>query len=194
MPIDKDISIFDNLDLTEYKNNLYSVSILFTDNLLEYYRKQAEVVNADYFYCFSDTVESKPVPFIYIYDQRYATDKKTIDLVEVNRQLWTMGEIALAIIIYSDGFKIIDTRNPIVNEKQPYYLDGLTHTIKYIDNKLKKRIFEGYILEESPADYVSVSPYQKLLNHIEVQILNRHTAIGCELTLLKKILVKFILI
>lgn len=194
MPIDKDISIFDNLDLTEYKNNLYSVSILFTDNLLEYYRKQAEVVNADYFYCFSDTIESKPVPFIYIYDQRYATDKKTIDLVEVNRQLWTMGEIALAVIIYSDGFKIIDTRNPIVNEKQPYYLDGLTHTIKYIDNKLKKRIFEGYILEESPADYISVSPYQKLLNHIEVQILNRHTAIGCELTLLKKILVKFILI
>ena len=58
----------------------------------------------------------------------------------------------------------------------------------------QKRIFEGRILEESPADYISVSPYQKLLDHIEKYVLNKNKQIGCELELLKKLLVKFILI
>lgn len=105
-------------------------------------------------------------------------------------------EIALAVIIYEDGFKILDTRNPIKSVKkkpEPSFLDGIS-VIREIDSCLKKRIFEGRILEESPADYISVSPYQKLLDHIEKYVLNKNKQIGCELELLKKLLVKFILI
>ena len=72
-------------------------------------------------------------------------------------------------------------------------MDGIS-VIREIDSCLKKRIFEGRILEESPADYISVSPYQKLLDHIEKYVLNKNKQIGCELELLKKLLVKFILI
>jgi hypothetical protein len=187
-------SIFQVLGLTEYEHNLYSANGSYVDKLLEYYKMQARIVNADYFYCFNNLVENQPVPFIYIYDQRREVKKKDINLVEINRQLWTLGEIALALIVYNDEFKIIDTRNPIKSESEPSYLDGLSNSIKKIDASLRHRIFEGRILEESPADYVSVSPYQKLLNHIEKTILNKSRQIGCEQDLLKKLLVKFILI
>jgi len=187
-------SLFQDLNLKEYERNLYSVKELFIDNQLEYYRIQAGIVNADFFYCFNSSIENQPIPFIYIYDQRENQQKKNIVLVEINRQLWTLGEIALAIIVYDDGFKIIDTRNPIKSESEPCFLDDLSITIKEIDSALKHRIFEGQILEESPSDYVSVSPYQKLLNHIENEILNKSKIIGCQQNLLKKLLVKFILI
>ena len=83
-------------------------------------------------------------------------------MVEINKQLWTLGEIALAVIIYEDGFKILDTRNPIKSVKkkpEPSFLDGIS-VIREIDSCLKKRIFEGRILEESPADYISVSTFR----------------------------------
>ncbi|HEY0092144.1 MAG TPA: N-6 DNA methylase, partial [Flavobacterium sp.] len=186
-------SIFQDLNLKEYERNLYASNISFADYHLESYRIQASIVNADYFYCFNSLVDNHPIPFIYIYD--YRNGKPTgLKLTDINRQLWTLGEIALAIIVYDDGFKIIDTRNPIKSESEPAYLDGLSNTIKKIDSSLKHRIFEGSILEESRADYVSVSPYQKLLNHIENEILKKSKAIGCEPNLLKKLLVKFILI
>lgn len=187
-------SIFQVLDLTEYEHNLYSADASYPNKLLEYYKMQACIVNADYFYCFNNLVENQPIPFIYIYDQRKGFKNKEIDLVGINRQLWTLGEIALALIVYDDGLKIIDTRNPIKSESEPSYLDGLSKSIKKIDLTLKRRIFEGRILEESPADYVSVSPYQKLLDHIEKAVLNKSKRIGCEPDLLKKLLVKFILI
>ncbi|MCK9163223.1 MAG: SAM-dependent methyltransferase [Bacteroidales bacterium] len=186
--------IFQVLDLAEYKNNLYFVDALYRDKQLEYYKIQAQIVNADYFYCFNSLVENKPIPFIYIYDQRKEVSKNEIDLVDINKKLWTLGEIALALIVYDDEFKIIDTRNPIKNESEPTYLDGLSESIKKIDSVLKHRIFEGRILEESPSDYISVSPYQKLLDHIENEILNKSKHICCKQDLLKKILVKFILI
>ena len=187
-------SIFQDLDLTEYEHCLYSVDTPYKEKLLEYYKMQACIVNADYFYCFNSLVGNQPIPFIYIYDQRKDFKNKEIALVEINRQLWTLGEIALALIVYDDGIKIIDTRNPIKSESEPSYLDGLSKLIKKIDSTLKRRIFEGRILEESPADYVSVSPYQKLLDHFEKAVLNKSKRIGCKPNLLKKLLVKFILI
>ena len=189
-------SVLQALDLAGYKHNLYSVKDSYADKLLEYYRMQANRVNADYFYCFNNLIENRPVPYIYIYDRHECNNKDTINLVEINKQLWTLGEIALAVIIYEDGFKILDTRNPIKSVKkkpEPSFLDGIS-VIREIDSCLKKRIFEGRILEESPADYISVSPYQKLLDHIEKYVLNKNKQIGCELELLKKLLVKFILI
>lgn len=187
-------SIFQALNLTEYEHNLYSVNTSYTDNRLKYYKIQAQIVNADYFYCFNNLIENQPIPFIYIYDQRRECQKEKVDLVEINKKLWTLGEIALAIVVYDDGFKIIDTRNPIKSKSKPAFLDGISKSIKKIDSTLKHRIFEGRILEESPADYVSVSPYQKLLDHIEKTILSKTKRIGCQQDLLKKLLVKFILI
>ena len=187
-------SIFQALDLLEYEHNLYSVKVAYPDKQLEYYKMQANVVDADYFYCFNSIIENQPIPFIYVYDQRTDFKSKEVSLVEINKQLWTLGEIALALIVYDNGFKIIDTRNPIKSESQPSFLDGLSKPIKVIDSSLKRRIFEGRILEESPSDYVSVSPYQKLLGHIETEILNKSKKIGCKQNLLKKLLVKFILI
>ncbi len=187
-------SIFQALELTEYECNLYSVYDSYTDELLEYYKMQAGIVKADYFYCFNNLVENRPIPFIYIYDQRTSVKGNDIDLVEINRKLWTLGEIALALIVYDDGFKIIDTRNPIKSESEPSYLHSLPQAPRQIDSTLRRRIFEGRILEESPSDYISVSPYQKLLEHIEKAILNKNRKIGCKQELLKKMLVKFILI
>ena len=59
-------SIFQALELTEYECNLYSVYDSYTDELLEYYKMQAGIVKADYFYCFNNLVENRPIPFIYI--------------------------------------------------------------------------------------------------------------------------------
>jgi hypothetical protein len=188
-------SILQALNLTEYKHNLYSADTAYIDKRLEYYKIQAKIVNADYFYCFNNLTENQPIPFLYIYDQRGEKQgKKEINLVEINKKLWTLSEIALAIIIYDDGLKIIDTRHPIKSESEPAFLDDISESIKKIDAILKHRIFEGRILEESPADYVSVSPYQKLLEHIEKTILSKSKRIGCKQNLLKKLLVKFILI
>ena len=75
-------SIFQVLDLTEYEQNLYSADASYTDKLLEYYKMQACIVNADYFYCFNSLVDNQPIPFIYIYDQRKDFKKKEIFLVE----------------------------------------------------------------------------------------------------------------
>ncbi|WP_352423915.1 N-6 DNA methylase [Proteiniphilum sp.] len=161
---------------------------------MEYYKIQAQIVNADYFYCFNNLIENQPIPFIYIYDQRKEYKERDVDLVEINKKLWTLGEIALAIVVYDDGFKIIDTRHPIKSESEPAFLDNISQSIKEIDSILKHRIFEGRILEESPADYVSVSPYKKLLKYIETEILGKTKKIGCRQDLLKKLLVKFILI
>jgi hypothetical protein len=80
---------------------------------------QAGIVNADYFYCFNNLVENQPVPFIYIYDQRKEVKKKDINLVEINRQLLTLGEIAIALIVYDVGYKILDTRNPRISDSEP---------------------------------------------------------------------------
>jgi hypothetical protein len=154
---------------------------------------QAEIVKADYFYCFNNLTENQPIPFIYIYDQRGIRNGEGINIVNVNKQLWTLGEIALAIILCDDEIKIIDTRKPIKSESEYAELEGLAKTIKQIDDSLKNRIFEGRILEESPADYVSLSPYQKLLFHIEKKIL-KNSNVNCRQDLLKKLLVKFILI
>ena len=47
-------SVLQALDLAGYKHNLYSVKDSYADKLLEYYRMQANRVNADYFYCFNN--------------------------------------------------------------------------------------------------------------------------------------------
>lgn len=190
----RDNSIFQVLNLSEYQQHLYSVKSSYADEQLEYYKMQANIVNANYFYCFNSIVENQLVPYIYVYDQRSAYKEQDIDLVKINKQLWTLGEIALALIVYDDGFKIIDTRNPIKSMSEPSFLDGLSQSITKIDSTLKNRIFEGRILEESPADYISASPYRKLLDHIERKILKKSKRINCTQELLKKLLVKFILI
>lgn len=187
-------SIFQTLNLAEYQQNLYFVGMTYTDKRLKYYANQARIVKADYFYCFSNATENQLIPFLYIYDQRKRAKEEEVDLVEINKKLWTLGEIALAIVVYDDGFKIIDTRLPITSKTEPAFLDGISKCIIRIDENLKYRIFEGRILEESPANYVSVSPYQKLLDHIEKAILKKSKKIGCHQNLLKKLLVKFILI
>lgn len=184
-------TIINRLDILEYKDYLYSVEEYYLDKRLEYYRLQALSVNADYFYCFDSLLENISIPFVYVYDQR---ERNTVNLVEINKKLWTLGEIALAIIVYQDEFKIIDTRKPIESKTKPAYFASIGESIKIIDKKLKRKIFEGRILEESPTDYLSVSPYQKLLDHIEKKILKRSNIIGCTPELLRKLLVKFILI
>lgn len=187
-------SISKYLDLTEYEQGLFSVDTVYPDFALEYYRMQAAIVKADYFYCINDIVENRRFPFIYIYDQRSVNNREPVDLVCINKQLWTLGEITLALIVYDDEIKILDTRMPIINDNKPSFLSTGVDSIKKIDSALKRRLFEGRILEESRADYASVSPYQKLLSHIEKSILDKNTQIGCDQILLKNLLVKFILI
>jgi hypothetical protein len=183
------------LNLTEYEKNLYSVKVDYKDKRLEYFSMQARNVDADYFYCFNSSIENNIVPFIYIYDERNKTKaSSTLDLIKVNKQLWTLGEVALAVVIYSNEIVILDTRRHIDfvdGEEVPAVFD----TVIEIDNQLKKRIFEGKILEESN-NYKDVSPYELLLKHIEKNILNdkKRETINCSDTLLRKALIKFIFI
>lgn len=178
------------LSLGNDARNLYCVSKTFSDNKrLEYFRLQAKAVGADYFYCYNSEIEDQPVPFIYIYDERHKPPEDYINLVKVNKQIWTLGEVAIAVIIYYDEFKIIDTRKPITSENEA----NILCTVQEIDIELKRKFFEGQILEETN-DYESFSPYQKLLNHIDKQILDKKAKIGCREELLRKVLVRFILI
>jgi len=179
------------LSLGNDARNLYCVSSTFPDNKrLEYFKMQAKAVGAGYFYCYNSEIEDQPVPFIYIYDERRKSPEEYISLVKINKQIWTLGEVAIAVIVYDDEFKIIDTRKPITSENEA---DILCSTVQKIDAELKRKIFEGRILEETN-DYKSFSPYQKLLNHIEKQILDKKAKIGCSEALLRKVLVRFILI
>lgn len=93
----KDSSIFQVLNLSEYQQNLYSVKSSYTDEQLEFYKMQAKIVSANYFYCFNSIIENQPIPYIYVYDQRSSYKEQEIDLVKINKQLWTLGEIALAL-------------------------------------------------------------------------------------------------
>lgn len=184
------IPISEFLSIQEYAYNLYSVHNTSPDRRLEYYKMQARIVDADYIYCYKAEIENNIVPFVYIYDERAKCIQEYRDVVKINKQIWTVGEIALAIIVYDDQIKIIDTRKPIKNKKEA----SVFKIVAQIDAELKKRIFEGQILEDSSADYVSLSPYQKLLKHIEVEILGKSGQIGCDIELIRRILVKFILI
>lgn len=178
------------LSLGNDARNLYCVSSTFPDNKrLEYFKMQAKAVGASYFYCYNSEIEDKPVPFIYIYDERNKSPENYISLVKINRQIWTLGEVAIAVIIYDDEFKIIDTRKPITQKNEA----NILCTVQEIDTVLKRKLFEGRILEETN-DYESFSPYQKLLDHIKEQILDNKDKIGCGEELLRKVLVRFILI
>lgn len=179
------------LSIKEYSKNLFSVSDISDDKRLEYYKIQARTVGADYVYFLDNELENRRVPFVYIYDERAKTAEEKIPLYKINKQIWTSGEIALAVVVYSDEIKIIDTRKPISEKEEVSFL---IESINEIDKELKSRIFEGRILEEARGNYVKNSPYQKLLDHIEKNILDKVKEIGCEIGLLKKILVKFILI
>jgi type I restriction-modification system DNA methylase subunit len=66
--------------------------------------------------------------------------------------------------------------------------------VSKIDNELKERIFTGRILEEKTTDYLSVSPYVKLLEHIDKNILAMQNKIGCSPQVLRPLVVKCILI
>lgn len=185
-------TLVDRLSIPEYANNLYRVSDKSTDDRLEYFRMQARTVHADYIYCLSSEIDNQLFPFIYIYDERDKAFHR--NLVTINKQLWTIGEIALAVVIYDDEIKIIDTRKPISILKDGRAEENIFRIVKQIDNELKALIFEGRIIEKSYNDYVSISPYNKLLEHIEKNILGKQKEINCSDELLRKLVVKCILI
>lgn len=185
-------TLVDRLSITEYANNLYRVSDKSIDNRLEYYRMQARAVDADFIYCLNSEIDNQLFPFIYIYDERDKASQR--NLVTINKQLWTIGEIALAIVIYDDEIKIIDTRRPISILKNGRPEETTFRIVKQIDNELKSLIFEGRIIEKSDSVYISDSPYNKLLEHIEKNILGKQKEINCSDELLRKLVVKCILI
>lgn len=180
------------LSIPEYADNLYRVSDVSTDYRLEYYRMQARAVNADFIYCLNSELENQLFPFIYIYDERDKTPPR--NLATINKQLWTIGEIALAIVVYDDEIKIIDARHPIDFSAKGDEEAKILHVIPQIESKLKIEIFEGRIIEKSDRDYVSISPYNMLLDHIDKNILGKQKDIRCSNELLRKLVVKCILV
>ncbi|CAA6829913.1 MAG: Unknown protein [uncultured Aureispira sp.] len=183
--------IEEHLSIERYAKNLHPVATTSKEKRLEYYKTQARLVGADYVYFLKNELENKEVPFVYIYDERNKTDEEKRPLYKINKQIWTLGEIVLAIVVYDDEIKIIDTRQPISKKKEAsFWIEEITE----IDKKLRVDIFEGRILEQAKKNYAKNSPYQKLLDHIEQNILKKEKEIGCGSELLKKLLVKFILI
>ncbi len=187
-------TIIDLLSIDEYADNLYSVSENLDNNRLKHYQLEAKHVGADYFYCLDSELEKQKIPFVYIYDNRNQNpDEKNIAII--NKRIWTIGDIALAIIIYSDEVKIIDTRQPVkLSDEGKLLANYLFPLIPRIDDKLRELIFSGRILEEKTADYLSVSPYVKLLDHIDKSILAKQDKIGCPPHVLRPLVVKCILI
>ena len=97
----EDTTIINLLSLDEYADNMFSVLENLANNRLKHYQLQAKHVGADYFYCFDSELEKQKIPFVYIYDYR----KQNIDsdnLATINKRIWTIGDIALAIVVYSD--------------------------------------------------------------------------------------------
>ncbi len=187
-------TIIDFLSLDEYADNMYCVSENLTNNRLKYYQLQAKHAGADYFYCFDSELEKQKIPFVYIYDNR-KQNPDAENLAIINKRIWTIGDIALAIVIYSDEVKIIDTRQPVqVSDEGKLMANILFPLISNIDNKLRENIFSGRILEERTTDYLSVSPYVKLLEHIDKNILIKQDEIGCSPQILRPLIVKCILI
>tara|TARA_R110001592_G_scaffold43887_1_gene141886 strand:- start:2356 stop:5268 length:2913 start_codon:yes stop_codon:yes gene_type:complete len=189
----EDTTIINLLSLDEYADNMFSVLENLANNRLKHYQLQAKHVGADYFYCFDSELEKQKIPFVYIYDYR----KQNIDsdnLATINKRIWTIGDIALAIVVYSDEVKIIDTRQPVQVSDEGKLIANLFPLISNIDKKLKKLIFSGRILEEKTTDYLSVSPYVKLLEHIDKNILLKKDEIGCSPHILRPLIVKCILI
>ncbi|WP_055437152.1 HsdM family class I SAM-dependent methyltransferase [Lacinutrix algicola] len=190
MTAEAKIPITDHLLLEEYASYLFKISDKSENKKIEYFKIQAKSVNADYIYCLKSQLENELIPYIYIFDERGVSQEHHRELTKINKQIWTLGEISLAIIVSDLEIKIIDTRKPITKKYKPNIIDVLTN----IDLELRKQIFEGRIIENQTENYVSVSPYQKLLDHIEKEILDKKTQIGCNDRLLKRLLVKFILI
>ena len=180
------------LSISEYADNLYRVYDESTDNRLEYYRMQARAVDADFIYCLNSELENQLFPYIYIYDERDKIPQR--NLATINKQLWTIGEIALAIVVYDDEIKIIDARQPISLSVKGDEEAKILHAIPQIESKLKIEIFEGRIIEKSDRDYVSISPYNMLLDHIDKNILGKQKDIRCSNELLRKLVVKCILV
>ena len=186
------IHLSEFLHLGEFVNKLYSVYENYNDKRIEYYCLNAKNVDADYIFCINSELDNKNFPFLYIYDERGKAFENTKSLSKINKQIWTVGEIPFAVIVYDYEIKILDTRKPIDNEEKPNILDVIP--LSEIEFKLKQKIFEGRILEETDSDYLSVSPYQMLLQHIENKILRNQKSIRCSEHILKKLLIRFILI
>lgn len=186
-------SIIENLGIENYKENLYSSHEVYTDRSLIFYSTQALRFNADYFYCLYNSLESRNIPLLYIYDERHKAAEEYRSLIDINKRLWTNGEITLALFIYDDEYKIIDTRKHIESYDTPAFWEGIGRSIQYIDERLRERIFKGQLLEDKN-DYYAISSYQMLLDHIKTNILDKSKNANCDQTLLRKLLVKFLLI
>lgn len=187
-------TLIEHLSIAEFANDLYSVSENLSDRRLKYYQLQAKAVGSDYFYCFNSELEKHKVPFVYIFDFRNKQVEEN-ELASINRSIWTIGEIALAVVVYLDDIKIIDTRQPvIITENGTLEANFLFPLIKKIDSKLREQIFNGRIIENPEKDYLAISPYVQLLEHIDKNILSKEVSIGCSPTVLRKLVVKCILI
>ncbi|NOQ26802.1 MAG: N-6 DNA methylase [Bacteroidales bacterium] len=186
-------TIINFLSIEEYADNLYCVSESISDKRLRYYQLQAKEVGADYFYCLDSELEKHKIPFVYIFDYRNKQVKGN-ELAIINKKIWTVGEIAIAIVIDNNEITVIDTRLPIQVTKKGELKPNILHLISKIDFQLKEQIFAGRILEDKTNDYLSVSPYVKLLEHIDKNILSKESLIGCSSDTLRPLVVKCILI
>lgn len=186
-------TIRDVLSLDNYADNLYSVSIDLKNNRLKYYQLQAKKVDADHFYCLKSELEEEKIPIVYVYDFRKKNHRE-YDLAKINRKIWTIGDIALAIVIYADEIFIIDTRKPVQINSNGELKANILQTVSEIDEKLKDKIFTGRFLEDKEIDYLSISPYVKLLEHIDRKILSKKDYISCSPETLRAFIVKCILI
>jgi type I restriction-modification system DNA methylase subunit len=185
-------SIAERLNLGEYAGQLLPVDGKGDSARLEFFRGQARLVGADHFYVVRNELEEALVPLIYVYDERGKSESGRKNLFEISKKVWTVGEVAAAIIIYDDELKIVDARRPPDGKNDAPALLGNLTSYSEIDRQLRSKLFEGRILEEA-GDYVSFSPYEKLLKHIDKNILVKRKEIGCSEKTLKKLTVKLIL-
>ncbi len=188
-------NVVDNLGIERYKDKLFDAHGIYTERDLIFFSMQALRFDADYFYCLYNLLENRDLPFVYIYDERNKRQDEYRSLVDINKRLWTNGEITLALFIYDDEYKILDTRKHIdPRNNTPAFWEEIGRSIQHIDEMLKSRIFKGRLLEETNYDYYSISSYQVLLEHIKTEILDKHDKINCDESLLRRLLVKFLLI
>lgn len=141
-------------------------------------------------------------PQVYIYDLTDEDLESEIVLSEIQKKLWTSGEVPLACIFYKTEIKILDCTTHLDKNYKPEYLinhlktTGRTHEI--FNEQFALRIKSGVFWEEPKFEkkfQFRNSSYDKLISNIRyiVNLLNREYS-NVSKQLINKLIIQSILI
>ena len=184
--------IHTHLGIENYQDCLLSRQNQYHDVLLDCYVEDARKIKADYIFLCKDLMTAQKTPFLYIYDYRNK-ERCDRDLSSINRQIWTLGVVSLAVVVYACEVVVLDTRKPINrNTRLPDILESYQTAKDQIRDQIRIEVFEGKLLEKKGNLSKDFSPYNILIEHIQKNILKENNSLNLRKLIVKLILVKFL--